>query len=506
MTATLAAAPQTFGILVAREDGVRLSAARTADGIITGQFDTPSPEIDEVVRQARTAEGPFWGALVYVEEIGEPVVNLRVPVRRDGAFLGVVAIATRISELSEFVFDPSDDLGAVAFILHDRDHVLAHPFLNSGFPGLSAENPLPRLIGFADPVLGSIWKPGWQDNREPELLGDGHTIDVGDEPYAFVYQEIDGYADKAWLIGYYLRIADVNEPFLRVLRAAGFGIGVAVVAIVAVFFVGRRLSRPIRRLAGAAEHVRELDFAAAKPLPRSLFRETDDAAQAFNAMLEGLRWFESYVPKTLVQRLMRQGKLGAIESELRSLTIMFTDIRGFTSMAETLSANETASFLNHHFDLVAACVEQHGGTVDKYIGDAVMAFWGAPEPQTDHAARACRSALAVREAITRDNAERSSRGAPPVRMRIGIHTGVAVVGNIGSHSRINYTLVGDTVNAANRIEQLAKELALPVDEDVHILISGDTAEPLPPGCATLRSLGRHELRGREQQVEIFALS
>ena len=506
MTATLAASPQTFGILFAADDGVRLNAARTVDGVVAGRFENPSPVIEEAINQARSADGPFWGELIYVEEAGETVVNLRVPVRRDGVYLGMVAVATRITELSDFVFDLSGDLRVIAFILHDRDNVLAHPMLTSEFPGLSESRPLPRIADFSDPVLSAMWKPGWEANREPELLGNGHTADVGNEPYAFVYEEIDGYADKPWLIGYYLSIDDVDEPFLRVVRAAGFGIAVAFVAIIAVFFVGLRISRPIRRLAKEAGHVRDLEFAAATPLPRSLFRETDDAAQAFNAMLEGLRWFESYVPKSLVQRLMRQGKLGMIESELRSLTVLFTDIRGFTPLAETMTANETASFLNHHFDMVAACVEQEGGTVDKYIGDAVMAFWGAPEAQSDHGARACRAALAIREAVGRDNLRRQAKGDQKVCMRIGIHTGDAVVGNIGSKSRINYTLVGDTVNTANRIEQLAKELDMPGDEDVHILISGVTAATLPPDIATKRSFGKHALRGREQHIEILSLT
>ena len=142
--------------------------------------------------------------------------------------------------------------------------------------------------------------------------------------------------------------------------------------------------------------------------------------------------------------------------ERRDMTVMFTDIPGFTTLSEQLSATEVANLLNDHFTLVAGCVEAEEGTIDKYIGDSVMAFWGAPSKQPDHAARAIRAALAIAETVRADNAIRRTDGRQEVRIRIGIHSGPALAGNIGAPGRINYTLVGDTVNAANRIEQLGK--------------------------------------------------
>src|SRR5258708_16097094 len=152
---------------------------------------------------------------------------------------------------------------------------------------------------------------------------------------------------------------------------------------------------------------------------------------------------------------------------------MFTDIAGFTHQAERLSASDTAAFLNDHFSLLIPCIEAEGGTVDKFIGDSVMAFWSAPEPQPDHADRACRTALAIRAAVSAENDARCGRGEPPIRLRIGIHTGPAVIGNIGSAERVNYTVVGDTVNMAQRCEALAKELNQP-RTDVPILVTPPT--------------------------------
>jgi len=148
--------------------------------------------------------------------------------------------------------------------------------------------------------------------------------------------------------------------------------------------------------------------------------------------------------------------------------------------------------------VLTACIEAERGMVDKFIGDAVMALWNAIEDQPDHAARAARAARAIAAAIHEDNRGRTA----PVRVRIGLHSGPVVVGNIGTAARMNYTVVGDTVNVAERLEGAAKEL-LP-DAEVAVLLSAATAGALPPELAVV-PLGRHRLRGRDAPLEIFAL-
>src|SRR3546814_18383682 len=119
-------------------------------------------------------------------------------------------------------------------------------------------------------------------------------------------------------------------------------------------------------------------------------------------MLGGLRWFETYVPRSLVMRLIRLGDDG-VESEERQVTVMFTDIADFTTASQQLTPHDTADFLNHHFGLIAAAIDETGGTLDTYLGDAVMALWGAPDDQPDHAERACRAALSITTAPPLDH-------------------------------------------------------------------------------------------------------
>jgi class 3 adenylate cyclase len=168
-----------------------------------------------------------------------------------------------------------------------------------------------------------------------------------------------------------------------------------------------------------------------------------------------------------------------------------------------MTANAAADFLNRHFTMVADCVEAEGGVVDKYMGDSVMAFWGAPDRVPDQADRACRTALAVAAGVRAFNRAQAAGGGPQIRMRIGIHLGRVVVGNIGSPGRINYTVVGDPVVVAQRLEEAGKQLA---DEarDVVVLISGAVRAALMSDYR-LSPLGRHRLRGRSDEIEVFAI-
>jgi class 3 adenylate cyclase len=375
--------------------------------------------------------------------------------------------------------------------------VLAHSTLALDFPDLGVERPLPRVTEIGDPVLFEIWRGDWQERRL-QVEDSGHWNRLGDADYVFLYQKLGPPMDPRWLVGSYFPRDAVDVQLDRLLLALALGLLALAAAVIAAVFLGRRVSRPIAQLAAAAGAIRTLDLDELAPLRRSRLKEIDQAAVAFNAMIGALRVFAQYVPKPIVQRLIGRDAAIALASERREVTVLFTDIVEFTRETADLSAEDTAAFLNHHFSVVTAGIEAEGGIVDKYIGDAVMALWGALEPQPDHAARAVRSARAIATALRDDNARRPRA----VRVRIGVHTGPVVVGNIGTPTRMNYTVVGDTVSIAQRLEGLGKIL-LP-DLDVAVLLSATTARALPAEIE-VHSLGAHELRGIAGVTEIFAL-
>ncbi len=213
--------------------------------------------------------------------------------------------------------------------------------------------------------------------------------------------------------------------------------------------------------------------------------------------------FGQYHAPELLAKLERAPHLMRLGGEIRPLSIMFMDVRGFTPIAEQLSAEELVHFLNTLLSPLSDAIEDELGFIDKYVGDAIMAFWNAPLDMPDHAARACRAALRMRAAMTRLNAADAfgfkARGhaEADVHIRIGINTGEACVGNMGSEKRFNYSALGDAVNVASRIEAGAKGFG------VDILVAQDTARAAS-GFAFLEA-GEQSLKGKSHATSLFAL-
>lgn len=454
-------------------------------------------------------KGGNWGKPVARKDESErlsTVMNYRIPVRRNGRLLGFIASTVRIRDLSVYLDSLGARFGINAFILYGTDRVLAHKLLEKGdYPGLSAQNPLPKIDSFKDPVLASIWtgrRPGrWENPLDGKI--DGHFVEVDNKTYLFTYKILTEFADKPLTVGTYYPVESLSAELTRLRWAGGASILALVLALAAALFVAKRIAHPIGLLAHRARKISELDFSSVPPLGKSRLRELDEQARAFNAMLNGLRWLEIYVPKRLVHHLIRRA-VGHLPSEQRNVTVLFTDISGFTHMSEGLPAAEVADFLNRHFAMLAEIVEDEDGMVDKFIGDSLMAFWGAPDETDDHADRAMSAASRMRDVIIADNEKRRAAGLPPVHLRIGIHTGLVTVGNIGAPGRMNYTIVGDTVNVGQRLEQLGKIYAKEECGDVCILFSRDTKSVLhkerPHHCA-----GMHYLPGRRQPIEVYLL-
>ncbi|MHA1151846.1 MAG: adenylate/guanylate cyclase domain-containing protein [Alphaproteobacteria bacterium] len=503
MFGALAATPQVNGIAFIDTELEALRVGRKEGLLVWLRSDWSEREdISAMIEMTRDAGPHTWLGIAWLEDFQEPHVAIVAPAHRNGVYLGSFSSVVSLRALSGFLDKLDRDFGTRSFILHGRDHVLAHSSLIGGAEGLSEWNRMPRLDEIGVPVLGDIWAPGFPLRILEDSTVQGRAVKGSDGEQIYIFREINDYGGMPWTLGVYFLGREVNAELRRLgfaLAAAGV---VLTLSLIAVFFFGRAIARPIVRLAERTRAIRELDLSNARPMGRSLFRETDDASAAYDAMLSSLRWFETYVPKSLVLRLMRLGE-DAVRSEQRAVTVMFTDIADFSGLSERYPPAELVALLNQHFALLLDDIEAEDGTVDKFIGDSVMAFWGAPEARLDHAEATCRAALAIRASIAAENRRRRNQGAESLDLRIGIHSGVAVVGNIGAAGRLNYTLIGDTVNVAQRLEALGKELDTR-ERETTILLSGDTAALLGARFE-VRPLGDHRLRGRRTATEVFEL-
>jgi class 3 adenylate cyclase len=463
----------------------------------------------ERFRELQTSHRTFWGALFWSDLQRQPVLNVRTPIRRiDEAFIGGLIATVAVGDLSYLIGEASQGSSGRYFVLVGRDKVLAHRRLvDVRSLGLSEDKELPTITEVDDPVLAKIWDLPIHSPQIDRVLGEvGHVVEAQGRRWVFVYRELRRYGPDPWLVGQYFPLEDATSDLDRLTNGAIVGAATLAVAALLALLIGLSMARSIRTITSAAESIERLEFDQPFHLSSRL-REIDEAGHSLDKARGVLKWFGAYVPHRLVFRLMELGE-DAVRSRRRNVTVMFSDIVEFTPQAEDLPEQDTADLLNHHFALLGACIDHEHGVIDKYIGDSVMAVWGGLSRMEDHADHAVRAALAIARVIREDNAVRRAAGQLAIRVRIGLHSGPVVVGNIGAPGRVNFTVVGDTVNIAQRFEQLGKEF-MAADEEIVVLASGDTLAAVKDrqalGIDPIEPVLR-QVKGHDSSVEVYRLA
>jgi len=248
---------------------------------------------------------------------------------------------------------------------------------------------------------------------------------------------------------YYIRVYKIKFTFVF--------IGMFSVILPIVFWVTNAIRKPLYKVRDEILKLKDLDVNEHIDF-KSNITEVNDMIEATDKVKTGLRSFAKYVPDKVVKQLITQGKDAKIGGEKEYVTILFSDIEGFTSISENNDVHEVVTSLNEYFDIYVKCLEESGATVDKFIGDAVMAFWNAPNKVENHEFVAVKTALEIVKEIDALNQKWKSEGKKFIfKTRIGINSGEVIVGNIGSTNRINYTVTGDPVNLASRLEASNKQ-------------------------------------------------
>lgn len=498
LSGALASAPQLGGVAIFQPDRDELWVRRAASGKIT-QRDVPGAgpaQFNTITEVFNGTQTMVWGKPSFFDR--QTYLDLRRPLLRNGATIGVISTGISLSNLSTLVGDLAiDDL--TPFVLYGDDKVLAHPALRDPHyvDMLSPNKALLAVSDIDDPVLAAL--PGLTAKSPDENGLDSRETDENSGASVILSRASTSFGPVPWRIGAYVPIESANRQFKRLTGSIVVGLGMLLASLVAALVLAQRIARPISALSSAAEKIERLELDQIEPLRGSVIRELDEQARSFNRMVQGLRWFQAYVPRRLVQTLMNQTGGPMRDVQAAELTVMFTDVVGFTSLSETLPPAEIVALLNEHFEIINSAIEAEKGTLDKFIGDAAMAFWGAPDPLPDHATRACRAALAIADAI-KALADRTE--GPSLRIKIGLHCGPLIVGNIGALTRMNYTVIGDTVNVCSRIEALAGSFA--EDRPATILVSGQVVEAA--GSAfEFEPVGNQHVKGRAEAVSVWRL-
>ena len=443
-------------------------------------------------RAAVDGQDAAWSMTGPFPDGGTPSITISVPLDQYGRRLGVIAATIDLTRISDFLAGLQIGSTGTVAVLDPNGEVVA-----SADPAeiAAAEAGTLRRLATIDPARSPLLAAVARTVAAEKVdlasvpLTSLHRLETGDAAY-FVNLARLGF--RGWVVATVIPERDFLAGIdNNTRRLAWLLLGFTAATAVAAVLLGHRLIvRPLRMVEGQLRHIEAFRPERVRPVPSRL-AELDNLSTTLARMAQGLESFRRYLPAELVRTLVAQGAAARPELHRRELTLLFTDLAGFTGLSERLG-EAVVPLLTRYLGLSTRAVLEHGGTVDKFIGDAVMAFWNAPLDDPEHALNACRAALRIRE-LMREPAE-----SRELRVRIGINTGEVLVGNIGSEDRLSYTAVGDVVNVASRLEGLNKRYG------TQILI-GEATRRLCGGRIHARSVDSVAVQGRQEATMVYEL-
>jgi adenylate cyclase len=385
---------------------------------------------------------------------GELGVTISAPAGTDARVMGVVALDLTLKTLSSHLAETRATVNSITIMSDESGSVIAHPVYELGLSRKGNDIVPARINKLLDQrVLTAL--------GERLRLGRTHFVFIAPNDkveYLATFNAIPKEFGKTWetvtitpTVDFVGEIQRNNRNLLLFSLIAFF------LQIGLIYMIARMIARPIEQLAAEVLHIREFRFDKIKHINSPVY-EIRHLSDALGMLERALASFVSYVPTVLVKQLLESGQGARLGVESRFLTMFFTDIEGFSTLAETEPSQQLLTRVSDYFATLTKAIEREEGTVDKFIGDAVMAFWGAPKVSDYHAYHACVAAVRAQRGMMKLNMEWAQQKMPPLKVRIGIHADAVLVGNIGSPERVSYTVMGDGVNIAARLEGLNKEL------------------------------------------------
>ena len=444
----------------------------------------------ETVKAERSWISPPYLAF----SIGAPVITVSAPLR--GKVTGVLAADLKLDTFSDFVQAQRPGEHGIVVIFDSNGSLIAHPnFAQFVVDAMThpSQPQLPNVKEINSGVVAAVLRKSKGRDQY-----DGSIRDDQGRDYLFKVAKFtlgENYNANIVLLA-------AQEDFAQDVRRLQFtGLILATIAgaafIPVVWMFGGGMSRSLKGITAEAVKLQKLVAPDALPVT-SRIKEIHELGSAMDLAQRAIWSFAHFVPKEIVRGLIDNSISAELGGDREEITVVFTDVRDFTAIAESADPDILMHQTSRYFSVLTEAFLAEDGTVDKFIGDAVMVFWNAPNPQSDHVERACRAALAGRAACEKLNAQFETEGLKPFFTRFGIHVGEAVVGNLGSTERMNYTALGNTVNLAARLEGLNKQFgtAILVSEDVYLRVQG---------CFQFRALESVIAKGMTRETNVFEL-
>lgn len=438
-------------------------------------------------REASQSDDEDWFKLTTHPGGERPAVALAGPIDVKQKRAGVLAIIIELTRVSNFLSQLTVGKSAGAFILDRDGTAIAAPDAEADeLTALKTNHPLFPVAVDAIRQAGSRYDSDKGEAYHSRLTRDGKGYEAVLTPISFPGWSLVTVVPESEFLG------PVQETIRNLLVA--LAVLIVIAGLLSAWLGQRLIAAPLIKVVNEVRHVERFDLDRVERHSSQL-AEIENLSAAIADMALGLAAFKKYIPADLVRRLISDGTGARLGGDVRPMSVMFVDMAGFTGMSERWG-DRVIPLLSRYFDAVSAEVQSNGGTIDKFIGDAVMAFWGAPAPNPDHAVDCCRAALACQRAVRElglvDDEQRR------VEIRIGINSGDMLVGNIGSEVRLNYTVIGDAVNVASRLESTNKVYGTQI-------IIGPETHRLAGDRIIVRELDRLAVYGRAGGLQIYEL-
>lgn len=428
---------------------------RDASGKVIKTEKSTNVKYDARVRpwyqSAKKLRGVYWSDIYIMFTDRKPGITAACPVfDGSGNFWGVFGLDIELSEISAFLSRLKIGNTGLAFIINHKNEIVAYPDITR-IVKKDKDEFRPVNLKELDVEWGEAFFQGYTKRKDRNFV-----FDTNRKRYLGTSTEFPQVFRKDWKI-----ITVVPEDdFIGVIKRTNriiliISLVLLAIAIIFAVILSHSISKPIILLAEGTKKIK--DFLLDDKIEvKSTIKEIQIMVNAISVMKKGLQAFRKYVPAGLVRQLIQTGEEARLGGRKQELTVFFSDITGFTEVAGRMQPESLMIYLSEYFNELTNIIKDQKGTIDKYIGDSVMAFWGAPIWNEDHAYYACRAALLCQKKIDELNCKWESERDFSFPTRIGINTGITILGNVGSEERMNYTVVGDNVNMASHMEKMNK--------------------------------------------------